>query len=333
MHFLKSFFRQMLMYASSVCWKLLVLGLILFSVSQGQAQSLCGEVLGENQKLKDWFELSKVISSSPQRPWFEKINFAEIEKRLQNERIISFEKWGQGLARLGKRPLSSDGVSFLVTFESGLMAEAKPGPNAEVEAYAWMKLVKSQLIPPTVRRQFGKKDFTSSVFVNAGGASLRDLIEISDWSLQFFLKTDVDLLAFEDINYRKAILNNAPLKQKMDALVFNFVFGRSPLNWSDVLVDESNSILMRNNESVRRFFDIPPTVNLKKGAQTEARRDSELASIQFLSLTTLVEYAALDYQTLRRLTESPLISDQQIHEILARRDQLIEASKYRTIIP
>ena len=163
--------------------------------------------------------------ASPSQPrWDGTFNFTAIEKRLQNEKVISRKSMRQYLQEIGHKA-DFEGNVELVTLESGLLAVFKPykpidypDAYAEVAAYKASGFLGVHLVPPVVLRKIG----------NAFG------------SLQFYVEPSQDALqyrCFEDI------LAQLPAKTVEDIKIFCFLFGQ----WD---FGRHNIILQRNGPKI-----------------------------------------------------------------------------------
>jgi hypothetical protein len=176
--------------------------------------------------------------------WFDRIVFPEIEKKLLSDRIVKIEDMSAFLESSNKKPSGISGA-YLVTFEDGMRGVWKPKSYiGEVLAYHAARFVGNKFVPPTVYRKMRPDQ------VDTGKIPPEVWNEINgrEGSLQFFVKTTVDLLG--DWKIRNEAWSRVPGWQKDERDAFNFVFGHWDRHWGNVLVDDTSSVVMIDNSSI-----------------------------------------------------------------------------------
>lgn len=207
-------------------------------------------------------------------PWFEKIQFTEIETTLGHGQIQNIQNLKSAFSESGKKPSGTTQGMLLVTFSDGTQALWKPGEKnlAEVAAYTAARAVGSHLIPPTVGRTIEITSFTERASQNLDHSLLEPMLGKTG-SLQYFVKTPIDLLKMNTAD-RQALWNKVPIEQRAERDIFNFVFGNWDLHWGNILVDEANTIVQIDNGAMTsrqmvRFGELP--FLRKAGFKREAR--------------------------------------------------------------
>ncbi len=192
------------------------------------------------------------------RPWFQKINFSEVEHLLAHGKVVAVKNLHQALEEDGKSKLGSTVGLALVTFSDGTKAVWKPGKQnrAETAAYKAAHLVKSNLIPPTVDRIFKVEELPQGLDHHA----LQTLVGVVG-SLQYFVQTPQDLKKL-DKKTRMSLWKKVPAEQKAARDIFNFVFGNWDLHLGNILIDDSGSLVQIDNGMIRtrmqvRYGELP----------------------------------------------------------------------------
>lgn len=152
-----------------------------------------------------------ILGSQPD--WNEKLDFEEIERRLQNEKIVERKNMRSFLKKSHKgiRALHAPDI---VVLESGLKAVFKE-ENAcygELAAYRASKALGLRLVPPTVLRTIhGRKG-----------------------SLQFYVASKIDLL-----HHSKGIYHKLNDKDVTDRKIFEYVFNRWDTHSGNQIIAEN----------------------------------------------------------------------------------------------
>lgn len=207
--------------------------------------------------------LSTAVRSEPcpqlRTAWQRQISFSKVEHELQHDAIVAAESMASFLERHGRRLTMSHSV-YLFTFASGLRAVVKPRHAtavAEVAAYRLSLQVQSPLVPPTVKRKLHRDELLA---FNLTAQQLADLT-MEPASLQFFVESPFDLPAMTKAE-RESLWSQISDEQKAERILFIFIFGQWDLHWGNVVIDESPSLALIDNENIRgrirvKYGDLP----------------------------------------------------------------------------
>ena len=184
----------------------------------------------------------EVLQSAPGKPW-NSIGFTKTEKALLNRKILRIKLLKDFATESGKKP-SGTSPTFLVELEGGLLGVWKVNSwgdaDYEVDAYKFARLIKSRQVPPTVKRPIPKEEFHRLL------SSPHPELTSYDGSLQYFVRSKIDLLDGHSHNYLKKV----SAKDLSDKAVFYFVFGQWDNHSGNLIIDDTYTQALIDNSCI-----------------------------------------------------------------------------------
>lgn len=168
--------------------------------------------------------------------WNENIDFAEVEHILEAGEIVSITPLGEAQKALGKE-ISGSHPAYLLEYSDKIRAVWKPfsetaGYETGVDAYLGARLMGSRQVPPTVIRA-----------VNG----IRG-------SAQYYVSSSIDLLANSQAS--DAAWKKVSQKDLNDRKAFNFVFGQWDATSDNVIIDDSYSLALIDNDGISAYLQV-----------------------------------------------------------------------------